>query len=73
MKLSDYLSQSGLSMQAFADEIGLSYEGVRLIVKGQRMPAPKTVFRIEKVTDGAVSRSDLRPDLWPGPKAGEAA
>jgi len=40
--------------------------------KNGRAPA-EHANAISEASGGEVSKSDLRPDLWPGPKAGEAA
>lgn len=36
--------------------------------KGDVTLTPERVIQIEQVTEGAIQRSDLRPDLWPAEK-----
>lgn len=38
-----------------------------------RKPSPQMAMRIERATAGAVSLSELRPDIWPADDHQEAA
>ncbi|WP_414041297.1 transcriptional regulator [Acidithiobacillus sp. M4-SHS-6] len=51
-----------------ADMLGLNAEFLRQVAKGRRRVSAETAIRIERATDGLVTRSDLRPDLWPKPE-----
>ena len=42
-----------------------SYASLHAIVSGKKPCRAELALEIEKATGGAVSRSDLRPDLWP--------
>jgi DNA-binding transcriptional regulator YdaS (Cro superfamily) len=47
-----------------------------MIAKGHKQPGAKLAGALEKATDGAVTRYDLRPDVFgnpPTPHTGEAA
>lgn len=44
-----------------------------MIAKGHKTASPKLANRIEKATGGAVSRHDLRPDVFGPAPAGKAA
>jgi DNA-binding transcriptional regulator YdaS (Cro superfamily) len=64
MKLETYLDENGGAV-TLAKELGVSPEAVRLWVRGDRLPKPVTAMRIERLTDGRVTRADLRPDIYP--------
>lgn len=59
MTLSEYLAATGLSVSEFAKRADLSAEGVRLILKGKRLPRRSTAERIKEATGGAVTAIDL--------------
>lgn len=63
MKLSTYLKKSELSQAAFAKLVGVTQGRVSQWLDGESIPAERCLV-IEKATKGAVSRFDLRPDLW---------
>ena len=60
---------------ALARELGISPQAVSQWVRGRRPVPPRLAIRIESATGGAVSRHDLRPDIFgPSPtQQGEAA
>lgn len=64
MKIADYLSHKALSQQDFADLIGVSQGMVHQWIKGKTPVTPTKCVRIERVTQGLVSRKDLHPDDW---------
>jgi DNA-binding transcriptional regulator YdaS (Cro superfamily) len=67
MNLDAYLSQPGApSMAALARDLGLHPDQVRQWRHGhdKRQPRPENCTAIERVTDRAVMRWDLRPDDW---------
>ncbi len=52
------------SQSKLAEQLDISQQNVsRLMTRAKRVPAELAVA-IEKVTEGKVSRSDLRPDLF---------
>ena len=59
MKLEKYLADRRISLKEFAHSIGLSHEGARLIVRGQRFPRRATLERIQEVTGGKVKANDF--------------
>jgi DNA-binding transcriptional regulator YdaS (Cro superfamily) len=77
MQLSEYLEKHGLSQEAFAGRFkpklsqGLIHQWLAWLkdpTKGTKIKAERAT-EIEQVTNGEVSRSELRPDLWPLEKA----
>lgn len=81
MDIATYRKEKGLSQSAFAELLTASgspaTQGlVSQWEKGATIPAERVV-EIESATAGAVSRSELRPDLWPAEQSeapeGEAA
>ncbi|MGV8823986.1 YdaS family helix-turn-helix protein [Methylibium petroleiphilum] len=63
MKLTDYLKISHTTQDDFADRLGVTQGMVGFWVRG-KPPTPARAVQIERVTGGAVSRRDLRPDDW---------
>jgi DNA-binding transcriptional regulator YdaS (Cro superfamily) len=63
MKLSDYLREKGFSHAAFGKTIGVSQPIMSGWVNGGSVPEKRAV-QIERATEGAVTRIDLRPDDW---------
>lgn len=60
-----YRHKNKVTQSALADLVGTSREYIaRLEADDQSITADMAV-RIEDATSGQVSRSDLRPDLWP--------
>lgn len=66
MQINDFLAKANLTETAFAGQLGLSQAQVNRLRHGARVTAELAV-KIEAATEGAVSRSELRPDLWPTP------
>jgi DNA-binding transcriptional regulator YdaS (Cro superfamily) len=52
--------------QRFCKEAAISEGRLSQILNGQR-PSPELAIRIHRITDGAVPKSSLRPDLWSDP------
>lgn len=44
---------------------GASRSYLRLIAYGHKHPSPTVAAGIERATDGAVTRKQMRPDDWP--------
>ena len=63
MKLADFLKERNLSQQAFADQVGVTQSRVSQWLAGERVPAER-MAKIESVTEGCVTRHDLRPDVF---------
>lgn len=66
MKLTEYIT-SWQDRQRLADLVGSSAHYIYQIETAWqgRRPSPSLAMKIERATGGAVSRSDLRPDIWP--------
>jgi len=64
MVFADYMEKHGLTDGAFAAQLGVSGDLVRLYRLGRRIPAERALA-IEKVT--GIPRHLLRPDLWDPP------
>lgn len=65
MQLREYLDQlprGGAS--EFAEKIGVSTSYLSQLAAGTTARSPERCVEIEKATDGAVTRKDLRPDDW---------
>lgn len=80
MDIATYLSTKKISQASFALLIGVSPGLVYQWMTGRRPVSVEKCVLIERVTNGAVSRRDLRPhdwrDLWPeldSPEGEEAA
>lgn len=67
MNLSDYFAQGRSRRRELAAALGMSPEYLWQLAsnwKG-RKASPDLARRIEDATGGQVTRSDLRPDIWP--------
>lgn len=63
MKLTDYLKESQTTQDDFAERLGVTQGMVGFWVRG-KPPTPARAVQIERATQGAVTRQDLRPDDW---------
>jgi len=68
MNLKAYLKSTGKTSKDAADELGKHPIYFNTIVNGGK-PGPRLTIDIEEWSGGAVSRHELRPDLWPDEKA----
>lgn len=59
MKLDDYLTVQNLSLGAFAKKASLSKATVSRAREAVVVPSRRTMEKIERATDGAVTRVDL--------------
>jgi len=60
MKLSDYLAETGVSLDQFADDVGdVSISGVRKWLHGQRVPRPEQMRRVAEITAHRVMPNDF--------------
>lgn len=64
-KILQYREANDLTRDEAAALFGVSAEFIRLLENGQRQASAKLAIRMEEVTQGALRRSDTRPDLWP--------
>lgn len=75
MNLKTYFEQfpfgaRGKEKQRVASLVGVGVDALQHWVNGRRKPTPNHVFKLEKVLDFAVTRYELRPDIYPlGDKA----
>lgn len=54
------------SQKALADKLGVTQSVVWYWLEKSKRGCPaEYVLKVEEVTDGAVTRHDLRPDIWP--------
>jgi DNA-binding transcriptional regulator YdaS (Cro superfamily) len=63
MKLSDYFVDVN-AREALARDLGASPDYLYQIATNRRQASPALAIKIETATNGAVTRADLRPDLW---------
>lgn len=65
MKLNDYfLDKPYGSKAALAAAIGISKTWMSQLVTGREQCSPALALKIEKATNGAVTREDLLPELF---------
>ena len=68
MKISDYLQKFRVTQVEFAQSLGVTQGLVGFWVRG-KPPSPVRCMQIERVTNGSVTRRDLRPhdceEIWP--------
>jgi DNA-binding transcriptional regulator YdaS (Cro superfamily) len=70
MTLQEYLNTT--TQAAFAERLGVTQGLVSQWLTGETKLTAERAVQIEEVTAGEVSRSDLRPDLWPPRKLSAA-
>jgi hypothetical protein len=61
MRLNDYLNRQDVPVAAFAQSVHRSRSLIDKILSGDRQPSAALIWRIEEVTDGAVSFNDFYP------------
>ena len=64
MKLTDYLAKHNLTAAEFGRRINVSRSQMLRYLKGKRRITAERAIEIEHATDGAVTRADVRPDLF---------
>ena len=64
MRLSEYIKTTKVSGQELAGMLGVSQPVVSSWVIGRKPVPEKRCVEIERLTSGAVTRKDLRPDDW---------
>ena len=65
MNLKMYLQRSGRTQTELARALGVTAPLVWQWLNGYRRVGASQVLKIERATDGAVQRHELRPDLYP--------
>jgi DNA-binding transcriptional regulator YdaS (Cro superfamily) len=66
MKLRSYLMQKGLGQRQFARMLGVTQGAVAHWLAGRIPVSAERAMQIERLTGGAVTAAELRPDLdWP--------
>lgn len=70
MDLKDYfLSLETKERQEFAERAETTVNYIPLLTGGHRLASPAMARRLSDASNGAVSLSDLRPDIWPPSEA----
>ena len=64
--LKSYLKRHKLSQQAFADRLDVSQGLVWQWLNGRSKVKGEMAVKIEELTDGEVTRKDLRPEFYRG-------
>ena len=65
MTLQEYfLDKKRGAKDALARELRISRTWMSQIISGRQVCSPKLAVEIERLTNGAVTRKDLRPDLF---------
>ena len=68
MPLREWLKSQGRgSQQKLAQTIGVSETWISLLVNGRVLCSPALATAIHQVTEGAVTRLELRPDIFGAP------
>ena len=63
--LARYLQSTDTTQSEFAERAGLAQWDVNRVVNGERKASVRIARAVVKATDGEVTLTDLRPDLWP--------
>lgn len=64
MTLNDYLTRNQIPRLEFAERIGIDRSTLSRLLNGKRSASWQLAGTIEEATAGAVTRSDLRPDIY---------
>lgn len=64
MNLSDYMAENNLTAAELGRRLQVSRSLMLRYAKGERAIPPKRAIEIERVTNGAVTRAELRPDIF---------
>ena len=59
MDLQKFIDQQGMTRKAFAEQVGVTPEAVRLWMCGKRIPRPRLLREIMLATGGAVTVYDF--------------
>lgn len=69
MTLQEWMTDREFSDAKVAELTGLHRTFVWKLRKGKRKPAPEVMDLLVDVSHGAITRKDLRPDLYPASEA----
>jgi DNA-binding transcriptional regulator YdaS (Cro superfamily) len=65
MTLQDYFKDNTRGAKdALSKELGISRTWMSQLIQGRQVCSPELAVEIERLTVGAVTRKDLRPDLF---------
>lgn len=65
MTLQDYFKDKKRGAKdALAKNLGISRTWMSQIINGRQVCSPELAVEIERLTEGSVTRKDLRPDLF---------
>lgn len=65
MTLQEYFADKKRGAKdALARELGISRTWMSQVISGREVCSPELAVEIERLTGGAVTRKDLRPDLF---------
>ena len=65
MKFKDYIENNKIHYKDAATELGKHPKYINGVINGRILPGWKLVLKIEEWSKNQITRSDLRPDLWP--------
>lgn len=63
--LKKYLKDNGLNQTQFAEIVGVNQGLVSMWLNDKVRMTPEWVLQVERATGKALSRYDLRPDIYP--------
>lgn len=63
--MSDLRGKIPTNIATLTRQVRKTYAHVHKVISGKVTPSAALAIAIERATDGAITRSDLRPDLWP--------
>ena len=64
MKLLEYLYENGITVTGFARRLGVNRCTLSLVANNKRRASPILAVKIEKETNGVITRKQLRPDIF---------
>ena len=74
MRIDQYLKKHAMSQEAFAKSLGVTQGLVWQWVSGRQRVTAERAIAIERATDAAIMRHELRPDIFgPAPSKERAA
>jgi len=59
-----FLTKPRGAKAAMAEALGISRTWMALVIAGRRKPSPERAIIISRMTNGEVTKADLRPDLF---------
>lgn len=59
MKISEYISKKGISIENFAEQLQVTHGAVCHWIKGRNKPSEEMINSIYKITDGKVTPNDF--------------